>query len=85
MPEVHDLAHHHLIGEMPHLPALPVHSVARAEHERGAPRTQRLEQALVVVEVVFEIRILNQDEVAGRVRQARRARRGPCRAAALRR
>ena len=44
--------------------------MTRAEHERGAARAQRLEQALVVVEVVLEVGVLDQDEVAGRVRQA---------------
>src|SRR4029453_5979293 len=70
MSQVHDVAHYHLIGEMPHFPALSVHSVPGPQHERGPSGGQWLEQALVVVEVVFEIGVLNQDEVSRRVRQA---------------
>ena len=65
MREVEDERLQRLIGKLPDGPAAA--AVARAEYERLSARRDRLEEDVVVVEIVLEIGVLNEDDLAGRM------------------
>ena len=61
MPDVHDMAHPALLAEVTHAPG----SVGRPttpENEAGLAVPERLQQLLVVIDVVFEVRILDENK-----------------------
>jgi hypothetical protein len=68
--QVHPVTEQNLVGKVTHLPAPAVLPVADSEDEGSAERAQRFQKHGVVLEVVLEIRVLDEHEVSRGMRQA---------------
>src|SRR6185369_17191064 len=65
MADIQSKTEQALIGKLAHLPCFA--AMPGTENESFASVDQRFEQCIVILEIVFQVRILNQDEVSSRI------------------